>query len=118
MSHTLHTLTYFSDENINDNPKSNAAIPACDDDYEAIEFENEPFYENPSEKATSNVTSYRSALSIPTVLPVSVYDLGEFVLNCHGNGNEGFSDQFQVNHSLDVLSFTITQCRLISVVTL
>ena len=106
MSHILHTLTYFLDENINDNPKSNAAIPACDDDYEAVKFENEPFYENPSEKATSNVTS---ALSIPIVLPVSVYDLGEFVLNCHGNGNEGFSDQFQVNHSL-VLSFIITQC--------
>ena len=108
MSHILHTLTYFLDENINDNPKNNAAIPACDDDYEAVKFENEPFYEDPFEKATSrNVTS---ALSIPIVLPVSVYDLGEFVLNCHGNGNEGFNDQFQVNHSLDVLSFTITQC--------
>ena len=90
---------YFSDENITDNPKSNPPNSACDD-YEAINIENEPFYEDLSEKVTNNKIAFDSALSIPTVLPVSVYDLGEFVLNCHGNGNEGFNDQFQVNHLL------------------
>ncbi len=87
---------YFSDENINDNPKRNPPTFSACDDYEAINIENEPFYEDLSEKVTNNITS-ESALSIPTVLPVSVYDLGEFVLNCHGNGNEGFNDQFQVH---------------------
>ena len=88
----------FLDEIVTDNVVNNSAISACDD-YEAINIENEPFYEDLSEKVTNNVTS-RSALSIPTVLPVSVCSLGEFVLNCHGKCNEGFNDQFQVNHTL------------------
>ena len=85
----MHGLTL--DERIDsENTRNNAVTSGCE--YEAIK---DPLHEDNSQDVIINITS--NALSIPTVLPVSLDDLGEFVLNCHKNENDIFIDQFQVS---------------------
>ncbi len=73
----------------NENTSNNADTSVCE--YEARK---DPLHEDNSEDVIINTTS--NSLSIPTVLPVSVNDLGEFVLKCHKNENDIFIGQFQV----------------------
>ena len=37
---------------------------------------------------------------IPEILPVSVDELGKYVLNCHANGNGEFKNQYKASKSL------------------
>ena len=37
------------------------------------------------------------SVKIPKVLPITVEDLGKYVLNCHNNGDEELKNQYQVN---------------------
>ncbi len=86
-----NTNAWFNTDFIDDNEitSNNTVTSVCE--YEAIK---DLLHEDNSGKSIINTTS--SSISIPTVLPVSVDDLGEFVLKCHKNENDIFIDQFQV----------------------
>ena len=109
----MHGLTL--DERIDsENTSNNAVTSGCE--YEAIK---DSLHEDNSQDVIINTTS--NALSIPTVLPVSLDDLGEFVLKCHKNENDIFIDQFQVSELLTnniICLFCINYCHLYIIVTL
>ena len=37
------------------------------------------------------------SVKIPKILPITVEDLGNYVLDCHNNGDEEFKNQYQVD---------------------
>ncbi len=87
--------TWFNIDFIDGNEmtSNNTVTSVCE--YEAIK---DPLHEDISGETIINTTF--TSISIPTVLPVSVDDLGEFVLKCHKNENDIFIGQFQVSELL------------------
>ncbi len=49
---------------------------------------------------------------IPKILPVTVEDLGKYVLDCHNNGDEELKNQYQVLGYCDGILAMLLTCAL------